>query len=96
MPSPGCGKVWDTPEGDKLRTFTIITTTPNDLVEPIHNRMPVILRPEHEPLWLDNDADKDAWLDVLRPYPAELMTAYPVSKRVNFVSNDDPAVVIVR
>ena len=86
----GLWEIWDAPEGDKLRTFTIITTTPNDLVEPIHNRMPVILRPELEPLWLDNDADKDAWLDVLRPYPAELMTAYLVSKRVNFVSNDDP------
>ena len=89
----GLWEIWDTPEGDKLRTFTIVTTSPNELLEPIHNRMPVILRPEHESLWLDNDADQGAWLDVLRPYPSELMTAYPVSKRVNFVNNDEPAVV---
>ena len=89
----GLWETWDTPEGDRLRTFTIITTTPNELVELIHNRMPVILRSELEPLWLDNDADQSAWLDVLRPYPSELMTAYPVSKRVNFVSNDDPDLV---
>ena len=89
----GLWENWDLPEGDKLRTFTIITTSPNELVAPIHNRMPVILRPEHEPLWLDNDAEPSAWLDVLRPYPSELMKAYPVSKRVNFVGNDDAEVV---
>jgi putative SOS response-associated peptidase YedK len=89
----GLWENWDTPDGDVLRTFTIVTTTPNALLEPIHNRMPVILRPEHEPLWMDNAADPAAWLDVLRPYPAELMTAYPVSKRVNFVGNDDPEVL---
>lgn len=89
----GLWEIWDSPEGDKLRTFTIVTTSPNELVEPIHNRMPVILRPEHEALWMDNHAEPAAWLDVLRPYPAELMRAYPISKRVNSVGNDDPDVV---
>lgn len=90
----GLWENWDTPDGGVLRTFTIVTTTPNELIEPIHNRMPVILRPEHESLWLDNYADQGAWLDVLRPYPADLMIAYPVSKRVNAVGNDDPGVTM--
>jgi putative SOS response-associated peptidase YedK len=90
----GLWENWDTPDGDVLRTFTIVTTSPNELLEPIHNRMPVILRPDHEPLWMDNDADPSAWLDVLRSYPAELMVVYPVSKRVNFVGNDDPTVAM--
>jgi putative SOS response-associated peptidase YedK len=89
----GLWETWDTPDGDKLRTFTIVTTSPNELVEPIHNRMPVILRPEHETLWMDNYAEPAAWLDVLRPYPAELLRAYPIPKRVNSVGNDDPSVV---
>ena len=89
----GLWETWKEPTGDLLRTFTIITTSPNDLLEPIHNRMPVILPREHEAIWLDNDADQGIWLDMLRPYPAELMTAYPVSKRVNYVGNDDQEVV---
>jgi len=89
----GLWETWKEPTGDLLRTFTIITTSPNALLEPIHNRMPVILPREHEAIWLDNDADQGIWLDMLRPYPAELLTAHPVSKRVNYVSNDDPEVV---
>jgi putative SOS response-associated peptidase YedK len=89
----GLWETWKQPEGDLLRTFTIITTTPNALVEPIHNRMPAMLLPEDEALWLDNSAGVIGWLSALRPYPAELMTAYPVSPRVNAPANDDPAVV---
>ena len=88
----GLWETWKEPTGDLLRTFTIITTSPNELLEPIHNRMPVILPREHEAIWLDNAADQAIWLDMLRPYPADLLTAYPVSKRVNYVGNDDPEV----
>lgn len=89
----GLWETWDAPDGRLLRTFTIVTGEPNTLVDPIHNRMPVILRPEHEAIWLDNDAEPAIWRDILRPYPAELMTAYPVSRRVNFVGNDDSELV---
>lgn len=89
----GLWETWKGPAGDLLRTFTIITTSPNELLESIHNRMPVILPREHEAIWLDNAADQAIWLDMLRPYPADLMTAYPVSKRVNHVGNDDPQLV---
>lgn len=89
----GLWETWQQPEGDLLRTFTIITTTPNALVEPIHNRMPAMLLPEDEALWLDNSAGLVGWLSALHPYPAELMAAYPVSPRVNAPANDDPALV---
>jgi putative SOS response-associated peptidase YedK len=89
----GLWETWKQPDGDLLRTFTIITTQPNELVASIHNRMPAILLPEHEALWLDDAAQQEAWLDLLRPYPADLLTAYPVSKRVNSPANDDAAVI---
>jgi len=49
----GLWDVWRKPDGGKVESFTIITTEPNDLIEPIHNRMPVILQPEDEEPWLD-------------------------------------------
>jgi putative SOS response-associated peptidase YedK len=64
------------PAGDELTTCTIITTQPNDLVAPIHNRMPVILLPEDEDHWLDPDiSEPEAIVRLLRPYPEDLMTA---------------------
>ncbi len=90
----GLWETWHEPESDALvRTFTIITGKPNEVVSPIHNRMPMILRPENEKIWLDNDAGEEAWQEVLQPYPAELMKAYEVSKRVNAVTNDDPSLL---
>ena len=75
-----------------LRTFTILTTTPNDLMAPIHTRMPVILRPEQEAAWLDTDLDRD-WQRELGPYPSAAMTAYPVSSRVGSPRYDDPSLI---
>lgn len=89
----GLWETWDAPDGSPLRTFTIITGEPNELVAPIHNRMPAILLPEHEAIWLDNAAEPAIWLDMLRPHPAERMAACPVSRRVNFVGNDDAGLV---
>jgi putative SOS response-associated peptidase YedK len=64
--------------GDELTTCTIITTQPNDLVAPIHNRMPVILLPEDEDYWLDPDmTEPEEIVSLLRPYPAELLQAMP-------------------
>ena len=65
--------------GEVLHTFTIITTEANELVKPIHDRMPVILSPEAEELWLDGHERQEDLLDLLRPYEAQQMKAYPVS-----------------
>ncbi|MCS6844043.1 MAG: SOS response-associated peptidase [Caldilineales bacterium] len=89
----GLWEMWQAADGSLLRTFTIVTVPPNELIAPIHDRMPAMLLPEHEAVWLDDRAGVAAWLDVLRPYPADRLVAYPVSRRVNSPANDDPSVV---
>ncbi len=80
--------------GSEVRSATIITTDANDVVAPIHNRMPVILHPEDYGLWLDPDFDeKEPLTTLLKPYPAEAMEAYPVSRRVNSPSNNEPSCI---
>lgn len=77
-------------EGHELKTFTIITTEANPLVERLHTRMPVILHRENEAEWLDREVtDAHQVLRLLKPYPAELMELYPVSRRVNSPENDE-------
>jgi putative SOS response-associated peptidase YedK len=78
-------------EGKALETCSILTTTANDLVRPCHERMPVILpRTEYE-RWLDPANQTGPDLDaLLRPLPADLMTAYPVSPVVNNARHDAP------
>jgi len=81
----------DRVSGDTLQTFTIITTTPNDLCAPIHERMPVILPREKWAAWLgEHEADPGElrWM-ILRPYSADLMRVYPVGPRVGNVRNND-------
>jgi putative SOS response-associated peptidase YedK len=87
----GLWDTWRDPDGNPVTSCTLITTAPNELVAPVHNRMPVILRPEVEGLWLDRSVeDPQALLPLLVPYPAELMSAYPVSRRVNSPDFDSP------
>ncbi|GCE05075.1 SOS response-associated peptidase [Dictyobacter aurantiacus] len=75
---------WKNPDGEQIRTCTIITTTPNEVVAPIHNRMPAILTEEGRELWLDESLkDDQALLQQLKAYPAQDMEARPVSRRVN-------------
>lgn len=87
----GLWEVWQPPDGSLLKTCTIITTAPNALLEPIHNRMPVILPPEAYAAWL-NPAELPAEqvLPLLRPFDAERMQARPVSTRVNSPGFDAP------
>ena len=66
------------PDGNKLSTYTIITTEPNRLMADIHNRMPVILHPQDESEWLSQESDKERVLQLLKPYAAEEMQAYMV------------------
>jgi putative SOS response-associated peptidase YedK len=73
-----------------LETFTILTTDPNELMEPFHNRMPVILEPKDYDRWLDTGDPARPPVDLMRTYPAEKMAAWPVSDRVGNVRNNDP------
>jgi putative SOS response-associated peptidase YedK len=75
---------WKDPEGQQVRTCTIITTEPNELMASIHNRMPAILPQQGIEEWLDPAQNDDhALLSLLAPYPANEMAARPVSKLVN-------------
>jgi putative SOS response-associated peptidase YedK len=80
--------------GELLDSCTIITTTPNELVAPVHDRMPAILPAEDEPLWLDPALPVGAAIALLRPYPAERMLSAPASRRVSSVRHDDPGVLV--
>jgi putative SOS response-associated peptidase YedK len=72
-------------------SFTIITTEPNELVRPVHNRMPVILQPKDEEQWLDTSRISFAQArSLLKPYPENLMDAYDVSPIVNSAKYDGP------
>ena len=72
-----------------LETFTIVTTDPNQLMEPIHDRMPVLLERSNYDRWLEPGDPAQLPVDLLRPYPAEQMAAWKVSDRVGNVRNDD-------
>ena len=79
--------------GNSFRSFTIVTTTPNELCGEIHNRMPVILLPDVWPTWLgEGPAEPDVLKSLLVPY-AGAMVAWPVSQRVGNVKNNDASLI---
>ncbi len=85
----GLWERWEDHNGEEIQSCTLLTTQANELMRPIHNRMPVILDPEAYELWLDPEVKKPELLQpLLQPYPTEQMTAYPVSKLVNKPTND--------
>ena len=85
---------WHAPDGEQLKTFTIITTTPNAMMGRIHNRMPVMLSQEDEELWLTKEPLPDSELKrIFKPYPARLMDAYEVSKEVNNPRNENQGLI---
>ena len=86
----GLWERWQPKEGEPLETFTILTTDPNETMEPIHNRMPVILEPRDYLRWLSPGDPARPPVDLLRPFPAEKMLAWPVGDRVGNVRNNDP------
>ena len=88
----GLWETWRSPEEELVHSCTIITTTPNELTAPIHNRMPVILSKEAEALWLNQDADPAVLKDLLVPYTGR-MEAYEISTLVNSPGNDTPDVM---
>ena len=81
---------WKDPSGNTVETCSILTTTPNAVTAPVHNRMPVILDADSYELWLDSGMrDVGAASELLRPCDAQMMRCYPVSTRINRVANDD-------
>jgi putative SOS response-associated peptidase YedK len=87
----GLWESWTSPEGEESRSCTIITTEANELLTPIHDRMPVILNQDAEAVWLDPTIQDSArLLPLLRPYPSEEMEIYQVSTRVNNPDRDGP------
>jgi putative SOS response-associated peptidase YedK len=94
MAFAGLGAIWRTPDDGRLRTCAIVTTKANDTVASLHDRMPVILPPSAWDAWLDpGNWDTTTLARLLVPAPAELMTAYPVSDRVNSVRNNGPELI---
>ena len=91
----GLWESWRDPQGDTVRSCTIVTTEANELLRPIHERMPVILPRELEEFWLDrNVIDSAALTDVLAPYPDEAMDYYEVSTLVNKATNSGPDLIV--
>ena len=77
-----------------LRTVSLITTEPNELMRPIHDRMPVIIAPEQYDAWLDPAArDAEKLMRFVQPYPANRMSAHRVGTRVSKPENDDPSLI---
>jgi len=94
MALAGLWENWRSPAGEWVRSFAIVTTTPNELCAELHNRMPVILARETWPAWLGEEpADLHQLKDLLAPYPSAEMTCWPVSPRVGNVKNNDPSLI---
>jgi putative SOS response-associated peptidase YedK len=85
----GLWEGWRKSENEWLKTCTIVTTEPNEFMAIIHNRMPVILPEAVHEAWLSGEAGKE----ILTPYPAEEMTAWPISTRVNSPRNNDSRII---
>lgn len=89
----GLYETWRGPDGQEIRSYTIITTNANDLVRPIHERMPVILAREDEDAWLDPATPFDEIMPLLQPFQPDAMEAFQVSTEVNNVRNNHPGLV---
>jgi putative SOS response-associated peptidase YedK len=91
MTLAGLWDLWHAPDGAAVKSFAIITTVANDLLEPLHDRMPVLLAPDRWPSWLGEKAATDAELKaMLQPYPGTAMAFWPVDRRIGNVRNDSP------
>lgn len=89
----GLYSLWRSPEGKNIWTYTVITTEPNELMIDIHDRMPAILDPAGAERWLSSIESAEDLREVLRPYPAEQMKAYPVTPDVGSVRNESERMI---
>ena len=91
----GIWESWQPPDGSRVESCTILTTTANAFMQPLHDRMPVILSPDEYAPWLDPElTDPEQLGPMLDQYPADEMTAYPVSSLVGSVRNDSPELIV--
>jgi putative SOS response-associated peptidase YedK len=95
MAMAGLWETWRSPAGERVRSFTIITTTPNVLCAELHDRMPVVLKPAVWPVWLGEEACADVprLKSLLAPYPADEMICWPISPRVGNVRHYDSSLI---
>jgi len=94
MALAGLWENWRSPAGEWVRSFAIITTSPNELCAALHNRMPVVLKPQGWPIWLGEEPATALELKaVLAPFSSEEMTCWPVSPRVRNVKNNDASLI---
>ena len=94
MALAGLWENWKSPEGEWMRSFAIITTTPNELCGRLHNRMPVVLKPEAWPVWLgEKPTEASEIKGLLAPFPSDEMICWPVSARVGNVKNNDASLI---
>lgn len=89
----GIWETWKDAEDRPIHSFSIITTTPNKLMQDIHDRMPVILPLEKEDVWL-NETDEQILKELLIPFDTKQMEAYPVSKKVNSPANNGASIIL--
>lgn len=90
----GLWEKWKEPNSGKaLFTFTLITLDASPAISKLHDRMPAMLLPEEEALWLQQDIPPEEVLTLIRPFPDELLEIYPVSTKVNNVRNNDPSLL---
>jgi putative SOS response-associated peptidase YedK len=90
----GLWERWTDADGNDIDSFTILTTDPNELVKPMHNRMPVVLPRDAWDTWLDPEVRaKDQLMNLLGPPEAKGWEAVPVSRRINNPANDDAEAV---
>jgi putative SOS response-associated peptidase YedK len=94
MTLAGLWDSWRNPDGEKIRSFTVITTTPNELTGRIHDRMPVILGPEDWAQWLGDVPATDAELKaMLKPFAPNRMTLWAIDRKIGNVRNDSPDLI---
>lgn len=90
----GLWERWEGQGSEAINSCTILTTEANEVLRPVHDRMPVILHPEEYSLWLEGDEREQELLrELLRPYPADEMIGYPVSHLVNSTRNKGPELI---
>lgn len=90
----GIYETWTSPDGSKISTCSILTTEPNSLMASIHDRMPVILRPEDEALWINRQVqDPNVLKPLFKPFDPDKLEMYPVSAAVGRVSADSPELI---
>lgn len=89
----GLWESWKSPEGETVESCTILTTSSNGLIRPLHDRMPVILGRNDWDIWLSCEATREQLTPLFQPYPSELLAMYPVGTGVNSPRNDSPELI---